>query len=161
MEILDNLDLPTMAEQHYFPPSAAGYSLMLCFRPSDRAEWFGHFASGTSGITQWETIPESDDVLVIADGNAYRVRGGQPDQWEEVASAVQWSSGPVDGVVVLATLWHAVAVDAHGTRWRVENLSEDGIANPSISGGNFCGEGQRHGDMSEPFRIDLLSGADA
>jgi hypothetical protein len=161
-KVLD--ELPATASTRRYPER--GEDGVIVEVVPDRGErWRGVFASGkvaAAGLGRVLSLPNPDDLCVVARGAGYVVSASDPDRWEAVRATpiLDVRSVSAAGVVVFASYTELIAYDEAGEKWRTKRLAWDGFNIVAITVETLVGEYSSMGDTTiQRFEVNLRTGA--
>jgi hypothetical protein len=132
--------------------------------PTTGEAWSALVANGPTSVSAAHTgvysTPVTDELCVVAHGDAYVINVAEPERWRalEDAPVIAVRCAPSDGLLVLATPWRVVGLGSSGVAWRTSRIAIDGIELGKISDGHLRGVADPDDDESREFVIELRTG---
>lgn len=160
-------DLPSNGLDRFYFPGAQSHGkdgLIVQVTPIRRAPWFGIFSFGEvakEGVTAIYTMPNPNQLCVVARGEGYLVEAENPVAWQPVRSIPVIDARVIleRKIVVFASFTDLVAYGASGIQWRSERLAWDRLSVVGTTSDYLTGEFWDHSsDEKKTFIVDLTTG---
>jgi hypothetical protein len=133
-------------------------------QPEMAEAWIGIFAFGKfgrAGVTRVLSLPDPQELCVVASGAGYVVAADRPDAWEPVKAIpiIDVRAVPGAGVVVFANYTEMLAYGEGGLKWRTKRLAWDGLRIIAVGDRMLVGEyWDIRTEATQRFEVDLATG---
>ena len=138
--------------------------LMVNVIPYKGDPWLGIFAFGKvtpKGVTGIFSMPNSECLCVVAQGNAFIVSVNDPSTWESVRAipVIDVRCIVKHGIIVFATFTELVAYGSSGLKWRTKRLTWDSLKVVEVTDDLLKGEyWDIRSESKQSFTVDLATG---
>jgi hypothetical protein len=154
------------APQRYPSDQVAGQDgVIVRVQPETAEVWVGVFAFGkfgNAGVTRVLSMPNPEELCVVANGAGYVVSATKPDVWETVRTIpiIDVRAIPGAGLVVFANFTEMLAYGEAGVKWRTKRLTWDGLKILAVGDRTLIGEyWDIRAEAMQRFEVDLATGA--